>query len=47
MLGLSIAVISLFRIMDVVFIAGGVWKTALNAMLIGVVIFHKDRFGRV
>lgn len=46
-LGLSVAVITAFRLFGNVFIAGGVWKTALDVILVGVVLFHKNRFNKL
>lgn len=46
-LGISVAVVTTFRIFGTVFIAGGIWKTALNVILLGVVLFHKNRFNKL
>ena len=46
-LGLSVAVVTGLRLFGNVFIAGGVWKTALDVILLGVVLFHKNRFNKL
>ena len=45
-LGLGMAAVTMFRLFGNVLVAGWIWKTALDVILVGVVLFNKNRFNR-
>jgi len=45
-LGISVAAVSIFHVMGSDILSGGIWKTAVNVLLLGIAVFHKGRFNK-